>query len=382
MNQEEQMAGRSLRYVAVAIGAAGCLLGGSAAFAAGTPATWHVVSSPNSMPGAENTLMQVSAHSTSDAWAVGYAGGSGSFQTLTEHWNGTKWQLFHSPSPSGADNVLEAVHSVSASNVWAVGYDLNANLVHKALIEHWNGKAWRTVPAKQVGTLDNDLWGVTALGPRDVWAVGNENTGKFMFRPLVEHWNGKAWSVVPTPSPKLTGTGASLFGVAATSPRDIWAVGNYDTGNNVFKPLAEHWNGKRWTRVAVTAPGSAELNRISMLSPNNGWAVGSRMVGSATKTLIEHWNGKHWSVVKSPALKSASLVDVKALAPNLAWAVGNRTLANGSPRTLIERWNGRSWTVVASPNRGSGSELLGIGGSKQRLWAVGDSLTDSLILRH
>jgi hypothetical protein len=77
------------------------------------------------------------------------------------------------------------------------------------------------------------------------WAVGNENTGTFptfRFRPLVEHWDGHAWTLMPVPSPPLTSTGATLASVAATSPRNIWAVGNYATGTR-FQPLIEHFNG-------------------------------------------------------------------------------------------------------------------------------------------
>lgn len=42
---------------------------------------------------------------------------------------------------------------------------------------------------------------------------------------LVEHWNGKTWKVQPSPNP---GKGTLLFGVAATSSTNAWAVGYYN----------------------------------------------------------------------------------------------------------------------------------------------------------
>jgi hypothetical protein len=42
----------------------------------------------------------------------------------------------------------------------------------------------------------------------------------------------------------------------------------------------------------------------------------------------------------------------------------------------------RAWTVTPSPSRRPSSQLLGIAGTQQQIWAVGHSLTSTLILRH
>jgi hypothetical protein len=216
--------------------------------------------------------------------------------------------------------------------------------------------------------------------------VGNENTGTyptFRFRPLVEHWNGHTWTLVRVPSPPLTGTGASLFGVAATSSRNIWAVGNYATGTR-FQPLIEHFNGVHWALVPAPVPGSAQLIRISLGTPGNGWAVGIRGTAPHTQPLIEHWDGRHWAAVTSPVIPGSGLADVLALTPHRAWAVGSYSPRNRVNRTLIERWNGHAWTLTPSPNRHPSSELLGIAGTQHHLWAVGGSpatTTSTLILR-
>jgi hypothetical protein len=383
----------SARRAAVTLGLAGLLLGGAtvasappapAAFAAGHGIGWRIVPSPNGAR-INNTLVQASAGPGTRAWAVGYDGAVGNFRTLIQRWNGTRWAVVASASPSKLDNVLSGVATLSATSAWAVGYtsvSVPPRSYHRALIEHWNGRAWHVVPSPQAGTSDSDLWGVTALSATNAWAVGNQNIGVFQFRPLVEHWTGSTWQLVRVPSPPLTGVGASLLGVAATSPRNIWAVGDYAAGKR-FQPLIEHFNGTRWALIPAPAAGTAELNRISFMAPSNGWAVGSSGGGSHTQALIEHWNGHHWTIARTPAIPgSTNLADVLALTPHLAWAVGSYTPPNGRGRTLIERWNGRAWTITPSPQRPPASQLLGIAGTPQHLWAVGATFTNTLILRH
>jgi hypothetical protein len=379
----------SVRRAGVTLSVAGCVLIGAAvapggaspaALAAGHRAVWRIVPSPNGSRFGDNTLVQVSAGSATSAWAVGYHGGAGTFRTLIQRWDGARWAVVRSPSPSPFDNVLAGVATLSRASAWAVGYDL-VNGYHRALIEHWDGTAWRVVPTPRAGPRDSDLWGVAALSATNAWAVGNENTGAFRFRPLIEHWNGTAWTLVRVPSPPLAGTGATLSGVAAASPRDIWAVGNYDTGTR-FQPLIEHFNGAHWSLIPAPIAGSAVLSRISLQAPGTGWAVGARGAVGHTQALLMHWNGHHWAPARSPAIGRSGLADVLALTPRLAWAVGSYSPSTGVNRTLTERWNGRTWAVTPSPGRPQGSELLGITGTHQHLWAVGDALTDTLILRH
>ena len=68
---------------------------------------------------------------------------------------------------------------------------------------------------------------VAATSPRNAWAVGSIGPGPGInpgrgTKTLIEHWNGKTWKRVPSPSP---GPAAQLLGVAATSPYDAWSAG-------------------------------------------------------------------------------------------------------------------------------------------------------------
>src|SRR5450759_1391121 len=62
-----------------------------------------------------------------------------------------------------------------------------------------------------------------------------------------------AWEVVSSPSP---GNNGQLFGVAAISPSDVWAVGYYSISGPT-STLVKHWDGIVWSVVPSPNPGSS-----------------------------------------------------------------------------------------------------------------------------
>ena len=90
---------------------------------------------------------------------------------------------------------------------------------------------------------------------------------------LTEHWNGTAWSVVP--SPNISSGNNNLFGVAAVSTTDVWAVGEFVAPSGVEQALIEQWNGTSWSVVSSpSAGGSNVLSGVAIISANDIWAVG------------------------------------------------------------------------------------------------------------
>src|SRR5262249_29708292 len=109
------------------------------------------------------------------------------------------------------------------------------------------------------------------------------------------------WHRVPSPSPAhQSGDANQLSGVAAFSRTDAWAVGwSVSFGGSGYKTLAEHWDGTRWSVVptANTAMRNNTLRGVSVLAPDDVWAVGQQDDGSGNAmTLVEHWDGHRWSV--------------------------------------------------------------------------------------
>ena len=109
-------------------------------------------------------------------------------------------------------------------------------------------------------------------------------------RTLIEHWNGKAWKVVP--SPNVGARTNEIFSVRGTSGHDIWAAGEAFTGYPTSRTLILHWNGRRW-RVAASPSVPSEPNSLSAVRPLSSagaWAVGRYLRGSVSKTLILRWS--------------------------------------------------------------------------------------------
>ncbi len=61
----------------------------------------------------------------------------------------------------------------------------------------------------------------------------------------------------------------SLYGMAALSASDQWAVGVWGKS-----ALVMHGNGSRWSRVTVPGQAGAELFQVSGTSLGNVWAGG------------------------------------------------------------------------------------------------------------
>ena len=215
--------------------------------------SWKEVAPPNPGGFLGSELLGVTATSAGNVWAVGdYPDGKPeATKTLIVHWTGRKWKRVPSPNPTGdtEPNVLSSVSATSGSNAWAVGFAVK-QFPHAAVtvILRWNGKSWKQLPSPRPGRGDDDeLSGVAALSASDAFAVGNFRDPANRLRNLVVRWNGRSWSLVPSPTPPPPARESGLSAVAATSARNAWAVGFYVVGS-VEKVIVLHWNGRSWRR--------------------------------------------------------------------------------------------------------------------------------------
>lgn len=227
---------------------------------------------------------------------------------------------------------------------------------------------------------------VVAFSSDDAWILGSTSRGDGLGGndgrafPLLEHWNGKTWTRVPTADTsalikqmvhQVGGGQASesvmLNDLAVLSGRSIWAVGNITVQKvgpapaftpipnvkmiqSVGQPLIEHWDGTAWQIVAnphITSSSSTNffdfnrsggtLSSISVIGANDIWAVGSQpvitpptssanapggfIVGMANGPLVEHWNGAEWKIVHLPSsLQHDSFLTIQALSDSDIWA--------------------------------------------------------------
>src|SRR6266542_53337 len=251
---------------------------------------------------------------------------------------GGSWNVVQSPNTGSPNNYIFGVAAIAPNDVWAVGAYGVLGISAKQVIEHWDGTNWRRVASPSLAN-PNELLAVSAVAANDVWAVGGYNTGG---QALIQHWNGSTWQVVPNPNP---GTFNRFFGVAAISSNDVWAVGVTSNGG-LSQTLVEHWNGTSWS--VIPSPNihnqHNQLNSVTAVpgSPNELWAVGE----AGPSALVLHWNGSQWSIVPSPSAGSVPrLFSVVAISANDVWAVG-WTGSKSGPVTLTQHWDGSTWSVV------------------------------------
>jgi erythromycin esterase-like protein len=286
------------------------------------------------------------------------------------------WTGAQPPNPGGRSNTLDSVAIESACDAWAVGSQTGGG-IDATLTEHWNGSAWTVVPSPALGPA-SQLRGVRGTSASDVWAVGSyfDDTAN-MRKTLILHWDGHAWTQVTSPSPG--GTDNELFGVRAVSGTDAWAVGYDVTSGSTDQTLILHWDGTAWTQVASPSPGTAGtvLEAVAATSSTDAWAVGSSFTADTEKTLTLHWNGHKWAQVASPNRGTDDeLFAVRGTSSSDTWAVGVSVIG-GVDQTLALHWNGSTWTRVATPDPGGSgvsSDLVGVAGTAANdTWAVGST---------
>jgi hypothetical protein len=321
---------------------------------------------------------------------------------------GSIWQVVPSASPQPhlvTDSSLASVSMASATDGWAVGSFLAANAVGHPLAERWDGTAWSRVAAPVPGGTQAELSGVDALSTSDAWAVGDSangspGEGNIDNQPLIEHWNGTAWSIASGVSLPSGSTGV-LNAVGGTGPDDLWAVGyTLNADATIEQVLFEHFDGTGWSQASFPAqssacdPNAADCfllpKAVSADSPDDVWVVGSVLEPNPTANFAAHWNGTAWSVVPAPCLTGQQvtpcsgaandlnqLSGVVAISPSDAWASGSEGNVNGQNFHVpyVEHWNGTAWSLVKTPNRGGeGSLLNGLTAlGSGDIWAVGQT---------
>jgi hypothetical protein len=310
--------------------------------------------------------------------------------TLIEHWNGTAWSIVASPNGPGS-NFLESVAVVSATDVWAVGTTnpcpqppaLAASKPGNALarkyptiravectdrahplIEHWNGTAWSMVPNPSPDpNAGAGLSTVVAFGKDDVWATGLisfQNADPPTSKLLAEHWDGTAWSMMPDLEQGFEGEPDSLF---LLSSSNVWGV------KGGASHIIEHWDGNIWSVVAGPSFGLGDyiVETMAASTPDDLWAGGiyvpSQQPGGQLQVFSMHWNGSAWSLVPCPSPSAypaqgtlpggnITLTASASRSQDDAWIVGYYYPSNNTQLTFIEHWDGHTWSLVPNPNPG------------------------------
>jgi hypothetical protein len=263
---------------------------------------WSVAQGPTFAAGDEPSIKAMAATSADDIWAIGSLLGNDQEQLyyLFEHYDGTNWTA---TTLISGDAFLLGASADATNDAWAVGFNGPENDTSRTLVMHYNGTSWKSMSAPSVGNGANELNGVLALAPNDVWAVGFSTPEappkEVATLTLIEHYDGTSWTVVPSPNvgPNSIYQSNRLFGLAANSPTDIWAFGSYfaASGSEWQMTLLMHWDGTSWTIQPSPNPTKKSADFISDLlftgvvpSPGNIWLFGAEDSAPHDNTLTLH----------------------------------------------------------------------------------------------
>jgi hypothetical protein len=239
-------------------------------------------------------LNGVDARTKSDAWAVGFATPGSNTIALAEHWNGKRWTQVTTAPVGGPFTELNSVLDLGLNNVLAVGdYETQSGkttVVHQ-LAEHWNGHAWQRVSVPAFSTT-SFLMGISGSASAGVIAVGGVSSGGHNV-PLIERWTGSRFVRVAQPV-----NPGELNAVTVLSRTNAYAVG--DTGFGGVT-LVEHYNGKRWTLIPTPSPTDGAFISSVAATPSGSFVVGVGSHGPdlSNRILLEQGNGRTWHIIRS-----------------------------------------------------------------------------------
>ena len=343
---------------------------------------------PGSVGDLGSSLNGIDLASSSDGWAVGSyirripgeSSGSNGWPkgvipavsaVMIEHWDGQAWDVVEAPDPNlqarpfvGSGSTLRDVAAIFPNDAWAVGGGGNYGLT-----EHWNGQAWSVVPSPKVDLVDTTLVGVAAAGPNDAWAVGSGGRrGKI--GPIIEHWDGTRWVVSPVPN--VGNRYSSADDVSASGPDDAWVV-----GQSWDKALSLHWDGVAWWSVPSPAIRSPRLTGVADLAPDDAWAVGATYANvngaGPSHALVEHWDGARWTVASLPHLSNdTTLTDIAASGDGDVWAMGWANEPSGKEIQIVLHFDGSRWSSMDPPIAGpSQGWYVGLAATPGVAWTGG-----------
>ena len=269
-------------------------------------------------------------------------------QLVAERWNGTRWTRSAMPKPAGANDVtISGVACPSRAECVAVGAGYppaGSKSGSFPIADYWNGSRWTAGRAAAAGS-GGGFAAVSCSSARNCYAAGEYTPkGTNASIPLIEHWNGAAWSKQNAPVPSGT-TFGQLTAVSCPSAKFCAAVGTDGSGD-----LIERLTASGWSKTTPRSAPSAMLYGVSCPSASSCFAVGSNLT-AAGGSLAARWNGRASSQSTTPVPRNASypgLQAVSCVSAARCLAVGE----DGNPGVYADSWNGGGWHLLSMTTTG------------------------------
>ncbi|WP_433367327.1 hypothetical protein [Streptosporangium sp. CA-115845] len=306
-----------------------------------------------------------------EAWAVGADGEGGGQGRGVLRWDGRAWRSARPP-----DGLLypRALSGTSPDNVWLFDKDADAWRwdgrrwtrrerppwprsadVHDAVVtgpaEVWvAGKqnvgtrsrpSWRPLPLarwspsgwSEVSAPSPSIWRLSAATPDDVWAIATDDSDSFT---VIEHWDGRRWTISPTPS-SFSGAKVQFYDIAARSSREVWVAGTVVRPGHRVAALLMRWDGSRWNLADGIPSGAVSFGAVAPDGRGGVW-LGATNYSYDDDRILLHFDGRSWTYEKSPESRNAPAVSDMARVPG-----GDQVIAVGGNPSYDEDGSGWIW---------------------------------------
>jgi hypothetical protein len=165
---------------------------------------------------------------------------------------------------------------------------------------------------------------------------------------LIFHQRAGIGSHPHGPQYSFPGVGGNLIGVSMVSPNEGWAIGKLTkiplgaVPQNVV--TLYHYHAGNWSAVDVTIDENFSPDdiagiggAISMDSASDGWAVLHNWLASSV--LLHYWGGA-WSQVAPDQTPPGNILSVQAISPTSVWAI----VGLNADFASISHFDGTRWT--------------------------------------
>lgn len=274
------------------------------------PVEWERVALPVPAGYDDVVIKTIRGSAPDDIWILAVARHDGARAALSFHFDGTAWAQADVPARA------LAIVPLGKAEAWAVGvygtvarwdgahwttakidgidYDLDVaagwhddlwvGAAPRGLL-HFDGARWLPVTGAELG--DYGATAILALPDHELVVARHSKTEP----PAVARLAGGAWRVEPV------GPGGIVH-LAASGPRDIWALGSFDHGY--------HFDGFAWSKFATS---DTRVIAAAVASPSEAYAVGEGGLvlawdGRAWRRSSAGTTARLWAVYAAPAMKA------------------------------------------------------------------------------
>jgi hypothetical protein len=204
----------------------------------------------------ETFIDQVAAFSPCDVWVFALratgspSNGTFRLRPFADRFDGRTWRQVTIPArPSDGAFTVSAV---SARDMWALDGTVtpDSGIFARPKVLHWNGSSWRPVAVQPRRPNGGTMSSIQATGPDNVWVGGSRQNPKDGSDELVQHWNGRTWRTVDPPA-SATDQGYYSTSMTPDGHGGIWLLGSTFASPVMGSARVWRYSGGTWSAPAV-----------------------------------------------------------------------------------------------------------------------------------